>query len=531
MDPDLYRYDDRYIYDRKKANLFWWTVAILLLSGMAIATWMGIFYVIGQPERPESYRVLKKLHKIEPPKRFELTAAPAGEFLSAKQLYERYSAMRPAELAQADAVLTRNYIRNFQQVRGLVTYVIGRYTIMDSRELKPDDVFSSGVAALTRSVERAELLMEHIYTTADARDARLLRQTLVRGLDVKLERAHDLSAVIHTERLADGRIQITAIPLLYGSYAVTRGTGTFSLEPPADLNLVAGWPIFKERERHQADVAFDGYRERLAPAAGAMPIAGIQSENNTPAPSADALVRVEAALPMPVEKTPPPGKGGKVAARTSAAGKAGKNAKATAVSTPSPTPPLIAKATQRAPAPTLAPSVAPATSPTPTATIPVAVAVAATPPMASPSATIMVLPAIAVATPPTGLALASTTGATWKTFPPGAMPEGRLINTPDLREIADRGTNGERIYLKGQFVVNFADGNRAVLRAKNKLTDSVLHFGAKTARIIVDYPAGSTLPEPGSTLNRDEARPYEVTEVRRQADGQINVFVREIIKQ
>jgi len=30
---------------------------------------------------------------------------------------------------------------------------------------------------------------------------------------------------------------ITAMPLLYGSYTVTRGPGTFTLEPPLDLNL------------------------------------------------------------------------------------------------------------------------------------------------------------------------------------------------------------------------------------------------------------------------------------------------------
>jgi hypothetical protein len=79
--------------------------------------------------------------------------------------------------------------------------------------------------------------------------------------------------------------------------------------------------------------------------------------------------------------------------------------------------------------------------------------------------------------------------------------------------------------LRGQFVVNFADGNRAVLRPTNGRSLS------RNARIIVDYPAGARLPEPGSTLDRDAARPYEVTEVREQSDGQLNVFVREIMKQ
>jgi hypothetical protein len=127
--------------------------------------------------------------------------------------------------------------------------------------------------------------------------------------------------------------------------------------------------------------------------------------------------------------------------------------------------------------------------------------------------------------------LASTTGGgTWKTFPPGKMPLGRLIATSDLKEIADHGTAGERIYLKGQFVVNFSDANRAVMRPRSKLTDSVLHFGAAPTRIIVEFPAGYTPPPQGSVVSRDEARPLEITEVQRQEDGQLNVFAREIMQ-
>ena len=48
--------------------------------------------------------------------------------------------------------------------------------------------------------------------------------------------------------------------------------------------------------------------------------------------------------------------------------------------------------------------------------------------------------------------------------------------------------------------------------------------------MIVDYPAGAPLPEPGTTLDRDASRPFEVTEVREQSDGQLNVFVREIVR-
>src|SRR5437764_4298797 len=165
MARDYIRYDEPG-YGRprkKKTNLFAWSVAILLLTGFALAAWLGSFYIFWQPERPQSYRILKKLHKIDPARRFELTAAPAGEFLTAKQLYDRYIAMSPTELATMNAELTRNYIRNFQQVRGLVPYIIGRFNTMEARKLTPNDIFLSRMVAPTNAVDHGEPLMEHIH--------------------------------------------------------------------------------------------------------------------------------------------------------------------------------------------------------------------------------------------------------------------------------------------------------------------------------------------------------------------------------
>lgn len=512
---DPYRFDDSSGRARRKTNFFGWTVAILLLIGFALTAWLGSFYIFNQPERPQSYKILKKLHKIEPTKRFELTAAPPGEFLTPKQLSERFSAMGPTELTKKNAELARNYIRNFQQVRGLVPYVVGRYTIMEAHRLMPNDVFTTGMVALTTAVDNGEVLMEHIYP-ADAQAVPLMRQTLVTGLEIKLERTHDLSAVIHADRLADGRLLITAIPLLYGTYTVTRGTGAFTLEPPLDLNLAAGWPLFKEPLRRLADTQFDEYRSRSLPRTASVPIPGLVPAGPPPPPE-NALVRVESAIPMqpPVPPAPPAAaapstplpKGAKVA----------KNQKPT----PAPAPPAAARpvvAAQNAPA-----AAKPNASPIATATPPTIAAAPVRPP-----------PTVLPALPVTGDALASTAGgATWKTFPAGKMPAGRLVATTDLREVADRGLAGERIYLKGQFVVNFTESNRAVLRPKAKLTDSVLHpagGGQQSTRVIVEFPAGYNPPPQGAVVTRDEARPYEITEVRKQADGQLNVFVREIMQ-
>src|ERR1043166_4523675 len=475
MDYGLYRYDEPYARPvRRRINYFAWTVAILLLTGFAFAGWLGSFYIFSQPERPDSYRILQKLHKIEPTKRFELTAAPPGEFLSARQLYERYNAMGAAEFAKTNAELARNYIRNFQQVRGLVPYVVGRYVIMEARELSSRDIFTSGMVALTDSVENPELLMEHLYPS-EPQTVPMIKQTLNTGLELKLDRAHDLSAVIHVERFNDGRIMLTTVPLLYGTYTVMRGTGTFSLEPPLSLNLEAGWPLFKEQGRLRAEMHFTQFKQgRGQPQTPTQVAIPGFAPAGTPPPPENQLVRVEAAkaiTPPPIvqaknksSKATPTPKAGKLA-KGKPTPKASASPSATALAEKYTSPAPVSAASppaQASPQPAVAKAQPVKASPAPAATQSVPeVAMAQSVPN----------PARAQPTQPAGPdmgTLASTTGGgTWKTFPPGKLPFGRLIGPSDLKEIADQGTGGERIYLKGQFVVNFADANRAVLRQQN----------------------------------------------------------------
>jgi hypothetical protein len=544
MDYGVSPYDEPYARPRRGTNYFAWTITILLLTGLALAAWLGSFYIFDQPERPDSYRILQKLHKIDQPKRFQLTAAPPGEFLSAKQLYDRYIGMGSAELARANAEMARNYIRNYQLVRGLVPYVIGQYTIVAARELGPDDVFTSGMVVLANAADSGELLMEHLYP-ANPETLPLMKQTLNVGLEVKLERSHDISAVIHAERLVDGRIMITAVPLLYGSYTVTRGLGTFRLEPPLSLNLAAGWPLFKAEERATIDKRITEFRQNAAGAQGPVPISGLSPSATTPPPADNQLVRVEQARPVSTPAlTPILAKGGKLAEATPPP-KGRKGAKKQKLESPAPAATPAQKAiVQNSPAPTPTPiTVAsaltpktPVATPAPTTTT-AAVATsnvvgAAQVPPATTATPVPVLPAQPVPADTSAGTLASNAGGgSWKTFPAGKMPLGRLIGTGDLRDVAERGLAGERVYLKGQFVVNFSDANRAVLRPRTKLTDKVLHFGGgSSARIIVEFPAGYTPPQQGAVVSRDEMRPFEITEVRKQEDGQLNVFVREIMQ-
>ena len=63
MAQEFFRYETPYGRPRQRTNYFAWTLAILLLIAFAFAAWLGSFYIFWQPERPDSYRILKKLHQ------------------------------------------------------------------------------------------------------------------------------------------------------------------------------------------------------------------------------------------------------------------------------------------------------------------------------------------------------------------------------------------------------------------------------------------------------------------------------------
>ena len=52
--------------------------------------------------------------------------------------------------------------------------------------------------------------------------------------------------------------------------------------------------------------------------------------------------------------------------------------------------------------------------------------------------------------------------------------------------------------------------------------------GSGATRVIVEFPAGMQPPAEGSSFERDDARPFMVTDIRRGADGQVNLYVREV---
>jgi hypothetical protein len=451
-------------------NLFGWTVFILLLCGFAVACWIGTFYVFNHPEQPFNYQILTKLNKLEPPKRFELTAAPAGEFLGADKLLEKYGAMTAPQLAEESNELLRSYLRNYDHQLGKVPYAIGKFTVLDAFVTGESQYFGTGMTVLAQSNDVPTIYIEQIFP-AEKQDLPAMQRVLATGLGLELRRSYDLSAVTHITNLGDGKLLFTCVPLLYGSYGQVGSS--FHLEPPRALYVKAGLPLVNLNQFHNGEQRYAEYRK-----ANAAQIANAQSQKNTgnliasvqsPTPNQN-LVSAPKALPV-IKATPK--------------GTAGTLAKQSATATPP-------KSTYSpGPAPT------PVSTPTPPA-------VAATQPFLASS-------------PTPG---ANSRAATWQTYRPGQFPRGRLIDSGQGSSLVDQGIGSDPLYLRGDFTVTAARENRAVLRPKQTTGENV--------RIIVEFPKGLPVPQEGDSVGRAADRPFQVVDVRRGADGQVNIYVREI---
>lgn len=381
--------------------------------------------------------------------------------------------MTPMELQRENDRLLRDFIRNYKLTPELTTYVIGDFNILDSYELKPDNFFPSGVVVVAESKTNPQVLLEHVFT-ADQKVVPLLHRMLLTGLDLQLNRGLDLSALLNVKRLEDGRMVFTAIPIVYGNYATTSGPGTFSLEPPPSLNVAAGLPVVSPELVQDATEKLASFRRRtgLTQASGT-------DDAKKPARPSPQLVRVE--RPVALNGSTPE---------------------------PSPVPTPEAAPPQAVPTDLVQSTPLPVESPTPLAE--------ATPP---PSPT------------PTPASIASTAGGAWPTYDPGMMPRGRLIGVQDATTLAQRGVGEERIYLQGNFVVTASGTNRAVLRNQTAVAET-LGIRGKTSniRIIAEFPSGIQPPSEGSTFSRDSRRPFQIVRVTEAADGQVNVFVREVTR-
>jgi hypothetical protein len=332
-----------------------------------------------------------------------------------------------------------------------------------------------------------------------------LERMLMTGLDIKLVKTLDLTAVLSARVLTDGRLLLTAVPLLYGNYTSSSANGTFSLAPPERLNIEAGLPVLNQAAVGKAD---QHYRSSL------------QRAGLAPQESAPMLVRVQATEAASPGTSPPIRRAEAVAAPTPAKAPlaAGEMEMLGANE--------LVEATEEVNAPQPVDSIPVARALPVTATDPPvarAIPVNPTPAAATPSAeatpTAELQPFDAVA-PATISATAAAPTRKWTLYEPGKMPRGRLIDIGAAPDLVGRG-NAEKTYLGGNFNVRASGPGRAVLRGQG---------AAKNVRVMVDFPDGAIPPVEGENIRRDGQRPFEITRVEKGADGQVNVYVREVTR-
>ena len=518
-------------------GLFGWTVFIFLLIGFVFLCWMGSYYIFANPEKAANYRLLIRMHKIEPPLRFEITGAPRGEFLKPGQLLERFGSMTASEIRRSNSNLLRRFIRNYHQDRELVPYAVGTYRVLGTLPLTSETFCRPGLVALLQAVEQPEVLLEQPFTAQD-KDLPGLKRSLVTGQQIKLEKPLDLSAVIHIERLSENKILLTTMPLLYGTYGAAKGETSFSLEPPEELNLEAGLPILSTAEITRLSggkITGDKGTEGNDAGKTSGHLSRIAEEMATPTPEP------KVAKALPVNQPPTP----REALTASRAETSPQVARAIPVNQPAVLPaipvstpignentPAIPRAI---PVGTPLPMIASTPTPTPIATpittttpLPAPKAPPSPTPKPSPSATVS-LPTNATSMTATNQPVVARPSEIWPVYEPGKMPRGRLVESSEAQGMASKGIGGERHYLQGRFAVTASGNGRAVFRPQGAIAGVPLGPNARV-RVIVDFPSGATPPGEGNVILRDNLRPFQITSVKRGDDGQINIYAREITR-
>lgn len=485
---DLLNYEEK---PQTRTGFFWWSVIILLLIGACFASWIGSFYVVAHPENPTCYRLLKKLKRLDPPKRFEVTQVPTGDFVTVAQLLERFGKIGPEEMANRNAEMLRAYIMNFRETKKPPVYVIGRFDVVETHQLGGGDLFPSGAVVLAQSLDSPQVLLESIFP-AKPNTASAIRASVRTGTDFTLARSRDLLALIHVARLDDGRMQFTAVPLPYGGWQVRRAGGEFKLSSPEELekfdarlglNISAGLPIVRGERLKTGSAAYAEFRRKAL------------ASNRDDTTADPELVRFDASKDETDGAIAP------------------KVVRPVVAPTPRPMPapgPAV-------PLPIRPVTVAPGASPAPGPVVPNAVV----PTMVKP-APVEAAPRPKIVEPPANKPLVVPAPGAVAPVAPGAVPAvpRRIVSVKEAAQLSSADAAASQAVLSGDFLVTTVTGQRVEMHANESGTP----YGTGVAPVIVvDFPPGTKPPSVGSIIRRDTRKGFVIRNVTRAGDGRVTI--------
>jgi hypothetical protein len=232
---------------RTDGGLFWWSIAITLLIGLATFSWFFCIYVFTHPEKPFNYRLLNRFRKLEPLRAFSEKDIPGGKTYAQKDIYQTFYSFTRENLEQKNSELLRAYITNYKEERPI--YVRGNFKVVHARPLTKSDVFTCGsvaraVAVVEDDREYRNVILEYVLPSKKAPKDQFLPGDILK-LDTpdqagKLRR---YASVLNVKRLEDDAMIFTVVPLVYGEHANPQAGFSITGEPPPLLNIEGKWPI------------------------------------------------------------------------------------------------------------------------------------------------------------------------------------------------------------------------------------------------------------------------------------------------
>ncbi len=235
----------------RRPAYFWWFLANTLALCFAIVSWAMCLHVFGNPEIPRNYKILKKLGRLPELKRYTVLDVPNGNGLSPGELYGKYFGLEDEKRERLNALLVRNYMRNFEKSL-LLTYVEGDFQVAETKALGRDDFLYPGFAIRAQAMVKPDdfteavgfpVVIEYIFPTADENAVTRFSS----GDILEVSKNPNCAAVVQISKVVvddEPALQLTVIPIAYGSYRVGAAQ-KFAIEPPEELNPSAGLPLWK----------------------------------------------------------------------------------------------------------------------------------------------------------------------------------------------------------------------------------------------------------------------------------------------
>jgi len=235
------------VVKRSDGGLFWWSIAITLLIGLATFSWFFCIYVFTHPEKPFNYRLLSKFEKLEPIKAFSEKDFPGGKTYAHRDMYQTFYSFTDENLKQKNSELHRAYITNYKEERPIC--IRGQFKVVHSRPLTKDDVFTSGtiaraVALVEEDKEYRNVVIEYILPSRTPSKEHFLPGDILKIDTSEAEgKRRRFASLLNVQRQQDDSMVFTVVPLAYGEHGNAQAEFSIRGEPPHRLNLDARWPI------------------------------------------------------------------------------------------------------------------------------------------------------------------------------------------------------------------------------------------------------------------------------------------------